>query len=275
MDGADLYIGTRARTHAPRGVGAADGDDRRREAPAGAALTARCNKQWAKKAVERRRPRERKQRITSHSVHESGHAIAFLVLDQPFNFILLRSYEDEFEKSFGSIVYGRPRDCCERSLDDPVVIEYVEHNLIMSYCGGAATQLFYPHLRDLGDEIDVEIADQILRKLHRKKDRDAYRKYCRHEVWKLVNKHRRKIEKVAAALERWRILTDYEVGWIINKPRVFAKHEREWPRVRREATWEKRPGWRRLDRSHYWREEQKRMRRDDAYFNEETGDYYG
>jgi hypothetical protein len=190
--------------------------------------------------------------------------------------VLLRSYADEFEKTYGNFLYRRPPDCHGRPSDDPVVVEYIEHNLIMTYAAGAAERLFFPHAHDYGDDLDIEIADEIIDKLHRsKKDRQAYRDHCQREARKLVKKHRDKIELVAAALERWRVLTDYEVYWLINKPRVFAKREREWPRVRREPTWRDFPGWRRLDRSRHWREERRRQREGDTYFNEENGDFYG
>jgi hypothetical protein len=228
---------------------------------------------WAKKAIERRRPRARKQRITFRSIHESAHAVGHLVFEQPFDFVMLRSSKN----TFGHVLYHPPSDCVLRTPNDPVVVEYNEHTLIIAYAGGAAERLFFPRADDhYGDWGDLQMAERIIRKLHRdKKDRAAYRLHCRNEAWKLVNKHRRKIEKVAAALERWRVLTSYEVSWLINKPRVFAKHERDWPKVRREATWQETPGWRRLDRSHYWCEAQRRQREDDTFYDDETGDYYG
>jgi hypothetical protein len=237
---------------------------------------------WAKKAMDRRRPRRpRKRRITRDSVHEAGHTVAFIVFDQPFDFVML--WRDK--KTFGLITHRPPGDILLRPPDDPVVVEYTEHELIMGYCGGAAVKLFFPQAH-LGDYGDVKQAERIFRRLHpdNKNERDAYREHCRNAAQELVKKHRDKIERVAAALERWRVLTDYEISWLIHKPRLFRRHEREWPRVRRGrgAIWQETPGWRRLDRSYYWREEQRRQREarqrqreDDAYYNEETGDYYG
>jgi hypothetical protein len=221
---------------------------------------------------ERRRPRARKWRLTRDSVHESGHAVAFLILDQPFDYVMLW----RGKRTFGHMIHRPPADCLLRPPNDSVVVEYTEHELIMLYAAGAAVELFFPRANS-GAYGDVKMAERILRKLHpnNKKEREAYREHCKNETWKLVNKHRNKIERVAAALERWRVLTDYEVSWLITKPRVFAKHQRDWPRVRREATCEETPGMRRIDRSHYWREAQRRQREDDAFYDDETGDYYG
>jgi hypothetical protein len=229
-------------------------------------------RRWVERTLERRRPREREWWITSHSVHEGAHAVAHSVLEQPFKYVALRFSK----KTFGHLIYNPPFDTVHRAPDDPVVTEYNEHVLIIGYAGGAAERLFFPNdANKYGDKGDVREAERILRRLRPdKKERDAYRQHCRDEAWKLVNKHRRKIEKVAAALERWRILTDVEISWLINKPRVFAQHERDWPRVRREPEWHDIPGWRRLDRSHAWQEERE-QRESDRYFNEETGDYYG
>jgi hypothetical protein len=228
---------------------------------------------WAKKAIERRRPRARKQRITYRSTHEGGHAVAHLVLEQPFDFVMLR----KTKTAVGHLISYPPADSVLRTPKDPVFIEYIEHDLITTYAGGAAERLFFPSADDhYGDRGDLKMAERLLRKHYNNKDeRDAYRLHCRNEAWWLVNKHRDKIERVAAALERWRILTDYEVNWIINKPRVFAKYERDWPKVRREATRQDIIGWWRIDRSHAWQEEQARQREDDAFYDDETGDYYG
>ena len=212
-------------------------------------------------------------------MHEAGHTVAFIVFDQPFDFVML--WRDK--KTFGLITHRPPADTRLRPPDDPVVVEYTEHDLIMGYCGGAAVKLFFPQAH-LGDYGDVKQAERILRRLHPddKNERDAYRDHCRNAAQKLVKKHRKKIERVAAALERWRLLTDYEVSWLIHKPRVFAKHERDWPKVRREATCEETPGMRRIDRSYYWQEAQRRQREkrmrqseEDFYYNEDTGDVYG
>ena len=260
--------------HAPRGAGLPYGDDR--WGPY--LMTARrrrhsCYWYWAQKAIERRRPRMRKQRITYRSVHEAGHAVGHLVFEQPFDFVYLRATK----KTFGQLISCPPADCTRRTPKDPVVVEFIEHMLIIDYAGGAAERLFFPSADNrYSDAGDLKMAERLLRKHYsNKEERDAYRQHCRDAAWKLVNKHRRKIEKVAAALERWRVLTDYEVNWLINKPRVFAKHERDWPKARREATWHETLGWWRLDRSHHWHEERRRQREDDAFYDEETGDFYG
>jgi hypothetical protein len=238
-------------------------------------------RRWAEQAVKRRRPRRpRKRLITRQSVHEATHAVSFVVLDQPFDFVFLRS----FKKTFGSILYRRPGDYYERPSNDPIVIEYNEHNLIMTLAAGAAERLFYPHARYFGDYFDLRHAKQIIRKIrHNKKDREAYLDHCRREAHKLVVKNRKKIERVAAALQRWRVLRDYEVSWIVNKPRAFAKYERDWPKVsKEEPPWHDFPGWSRIDRSHYWKEQQKkereqreRQRAHDAFYDDESGDYWG
>lgn len=233
-------------------------------------------RRWAEKAIERRRPRERKWFITSHSIHEGSHAVVHLVLDEPFNYVLLRRQK----KTFGHLIYRPPLDIIHRPLNDPVAVEYNEHVLMIGYAGGAAERLFFRTMRtSMATRATCEKRNGSCAKFAPdKKERDAYRQYCRDEAWKLVNEHRDKIERVAAALERWRILTDFEISWLINKPRVFAKHERDWPRVRREPDWHDVPGWQRLDRSQAWQEErerQERQRENDTYFNEETGDYYG
>jgi hypothetical protein len=126
-------------------------------------------RRWIVRGMKRRRPRDRKRRLFgSYAVHEVGHAIAYLVLDQPFKFVVLGTYKPGHE-SFGHFIYGRPKDCFLRSPDDPVVVEYVEHNLIMTYAAGAAERLFFPHARSHGDKTDVEIAAKIIRKLRRGK----------------------------------------------------------------------------------------------------------
>jgi ATP-dependent Zn protease len=178
--------------------------------------------------------KERRNQMVAY--HEAGHAVAFVILGEDFDFVTVIADDG----SSGHVASTRPPEIVEAwnggsRRDDPRVAQWVEHEVIHTLAGTAAQRLFFPRChwsrghgsvknmnpmeptKGVAQGSDLQAAIHLVNDLHSDDEEVAfaYYAYCRERARSLVQVHRDKINLVAKALMKTKTLSSDEVRRIM------------------------------------------------------------